>query len=335
MAPSIAVSPRSVLILWIGRLGDFIVSTPVLEALRKKFPEARLTLLTGPRAAPLARLDPNVNEVLVLQGFHRPFDNLALAARVASGFDLAVDLNPSASRSSAFLLLLSRASVRVSFEKPWARRLATHTLPHDPDREHFMDRYGRLAEAFGAPFQPRLRVYPRPEDFAAADLTLRSLRLDPARPWVGIHAGNFAKFDHRWPEENFRALTLRLLERRDLQLLYLAGPGEEAPLARLLAGLPPLKALSPQPLPVSAAALARLDLLIGSCSGPIHLAAAVGTPTFSFNSRYTLSCWQPRGHIGVASEAWGSCRDISVDQAWEKLQPLLSGLKPSRRAAGS
>lgn len=317
-------NPRSILLLWIGRIGDFVVSTPFIRALRRRFPKARITMVTSPAPAQLAGLDPNLDEVWTLYSLERPLRNLSVAAKVVSGFDLAVDLNPSYSRLSGLLTRLSRAPVRVSFEKRLQDRFYTHSVPHDPDKEHFLDRYRRLADFFGAEFDERIEVYPRSEHFAWADSFFKELGLNPSKLWVGIHPGNFKKFHHRWPEEKFQALTLKLLERKDLEILYLAGPGEEAQISKLLLRFPSVKTIPPKPLPIWAAVFAGLDLLIGGSSGPVHLAAAVGTPTFSFNSQYTLSCWQPRGdHYGIASQSWGSCRDISVEEAWKALQEIL------------
>lgn len=325
-------SPRSILLVWIGRIGDYVVSTPFIRALRRRFPGARITMVTAPAPAQLAELDPNLDEVRVLHSAMHPLRNLSLAVKVFSGFDLAVDLNAAYSRSSGFFTRLSRAPVRVSFEKKLQSRFYTHAVAHDPLNEHFLDKYRRLAGFFGAEFEDTMRVYPGRDHFDRADSLLSALGLDPSKIWVGVHPGNFKKFDHRWPEEKFRALTLKLLERKDVEIVYLAGPGEEEPVSRLLSGLGPVKALPSQPLPVSAAVLARLDLLIGSCSGPIHLAAAAGTSTFSFNSRYTLTCWQPRGaHYGVASRSWGSCRDIPVEEAWKALEPVLDGVRLESR----
>ncbi len=327
MPPTLS-EPRRVLILLLGRIGDFIVATPAIKSLRDRFPGARLVLATGSRAASLARLDPNLDEVLEIKSPLHPLSNLAAVLRVAAGFDLAVDLNPSFSRSASGLLLLSRAPVRVSFEKRHARRLYTTVLPHDPEREHFMDRYARLAAALGAPFEPRLRVYPRPEHVAAAERDLAELGLEPGRPLVAVHPGNFKKLEHRWPEEKFRALTERILALKGPQLVYLAGPGEAEAVEKIITGLG-VKLQPPQPLPVAAAFLARLDLLVCTSSGPLHLAAAVGCPTFSFESRYDELCWRPRGplHDGIVGGP-SSCRDIEVDAAWAAPAPKLSALTP-------
>src|SRR5262249_26131988 len=130
----------------------------------------------------------------------------------------------------------------------------------------------------------------------------------------------------RWPEEKFVELTNRLLELKGIQLFYMAGPGEEEPVAAIVAKLKhPVPIFPPMPVGVTAAVLSLMNLLIVNATGTTHLAVAVGTPTFSFLSRYTKTVWMPRKgpHHSVVSDSWSTCRDISVESAWKELEKVL------------
>jgi heptosyltransferase-2 len=321
------MEPKSILLLCIGRLGDYIVATPAIRSIRKRFPKARIVLVVGPRAEALAGLDANVDAVWSLAGLARALQNIALALRVVSGFDCAIDLNPAFSRSAAILTLLSRARQRISFIKRGSSILYTQALPQDPDREHFIDRYRQLAKTLGADFEEKMEVSPLPQDSARAEKILTVLGLAPKRPRIGIHPGDFKKFDNRWPEEKFKKLAQKIIALGGLDLIFIAGPGEETAVKSIVSSLPQVHYLPPQPLPVAAAVLSRLDFLICNNSGTLQLAAAVGTPTFSFDSQYNLLCWRPRGpHGGIESPQWDGCRDISVEDAWNALKPQLEKL---------
>ncbi|MFH1619431.1 MAG: glycosyltransferase family 9 protein [bacterium] len=311
-----------ILLLWIGRLGDFIVATPLINAIRRRFPAAKISLLTAAKAAPLARLDPNIDEVLLLEGAQKFYLNLPHLFMAARCFDLAVDLNPSYSRASLFTILLSMAPVRVSFkkQKPVPAGAYTHLLDHDPDHEHFLDRYGRMAEFFGADYAPVMKVYPLKDHFEAAVSVLENLHPAPGTKIIGIHPGDFKKYDNRWPEDNFVEFTKKLLALRGVMPVYFIGPGEEKKiisgiLNRLPHGIP---YIMPQPAGVAAALLGRIDWLVCNNSGMLQLAAAMGTNTFSFDSRYNFKCWRPRGNnYGIESRQWNSCRDIGIEEAFE------------------
>jgi ADP-heptose:LPS heptosyltransferase len=320
-----SLEPKEILLVWIGRLGDFIASTPFLEAARKRWPRSRITMLTGQKGVEAASLDPHVDDRWAIAPWYDAPANLPLWRRLAThGFELAIDLNPSYSRDSGLLTRLSRAPVRVSFDKRRAKLFYTDTIPNDPEKDNIILGYGRLAEAFGAPFQAQPRLRWTPEQDAAGRELLRRTGADPKTAWLAVHPGNFKKVQNRWPEAKFIELTQRLA-RPGLTIFYVAGPGEEQPVKKILESLPGALYLPPAPTGVSAAALARMDLLVANSTGTMHIAVAAGTPTFTLFSKYTSIVWSaPEGpHTGVVGPEWQDCRAIAVDDAYRALLPLV------------
>lgn len=323
--------------LWIGRLGDFLIATPFLQSLRERFPKARLTVVVGERGREAAELCPGVDEILTLHKLGSPLGNLRLAAGLLRGrYDLLVDLNSAFSRASTAVAWLARAKVKLSFERGAGDGVFTHTVAAPAETEHMLDRYARLAEAIGAPYRPRLRArVPEPEGSAGREAVKRLRESAPAgAKLVLVHPGNFKKIENRWPEEKFVELTDRLAARGGCAVGYLAGPGEEEPVANIVARLRSrVPVLGPMSLGALAGALAEADLLIVNATGTAHLAAALDVPTFTFLSRYTKTVWMPREgpHHGVVSASWESCREIGVDEAWAALVAALDGL-PRRLA---
>ncbi|MBI5623948.1 MAG: glycosyltransferase family 9 protein [Elusimicrobia bacterium] len=331
-APAPSAQVRSAAALWLGRVGDLIISTPVLRSLRRAHPGARILLVVGERCADTARLIPFVDEVAVHGGLARPLATARLAASLLGRrWDLLIDLNPSFSRTSAALAFLARATEKLSLRKGRLDAAFTRQVAPAGESEHMLDRYRRLASAFGGVFEDRTELVLRPEHEKAAGWLLMEAGVLPDKRNVLIHPGNFKKYDHRWPEEKFAALTRRLLKEPDVRPVFLAGPGEEARVREILAltgAAVPL--VAPGPIGVTAAVLARFDLAVVNCTGTMHLAAAVGTPTFGFYSGYADKVWRPRGpaHTGLVAAAWDSCRSVSVDDAFTALRTVLDGLRP-------
>lgn len=325
---------KRVVLLWIGRLGDVLVATPLMAAVRKRFPKAKVALVTGDRGEGAARLCPDVDEVLVLRRFHRPLKNMSLAVRLrGEEADLLVDLNSAFSRAAWTLAALARARVKLAFRRGRGDRTFTRLVDAADEREHMLDRYARLAAALEAPYEPKLKVRITDEDRAAAETALRGLDPPSGRTLVGLFPGNFKKLENRWPEEKFAALAGRLAKRGDMSLFFLAGPGEEEPVRDIAARLdPPAPVLGPLPLGATAALLSRIGLLVTNATGTSHLAASVGTPSFWFLSRYTRTVWFPRQgpHFHVTSDSWESCRETTVDRAYAELDKALGTLAKSR-----
>ncbi|MBI4677777.1 MAG: glycosyltransferase family 9 protein [Elusimicrobia bacterium] len=338
LGPDAAVSGpakqvQNVAALWIGRVGDLIVSTPLLRSLRRAFPDARILLVTSEPCADTAGLIPFVDEVAVLRGFYRPMAAARLAAALLGrSWDLLVDLNPSFSKTSAALAALARARVRLSFKKGRLDRAFTRQVEAPGLAEHMLDRYRRLAAAFGGEFDERTELSLTSAHEKAAGWLLIEAGILPDKLNVLIHPGNFKKFDHRWPQEKFAALTDLLLKEQDVRLVYLAGPGEEARVRGILAGLSvAVPLIGPASIGVTAAVLRPFDLCVVNATGTMHLAAAVGTPTFGFYSGYADKVWRPRGprHIGLVSRSWTSCRDITVEEAYAALRSEFARRLPA------
>ncbi len=319
--------------IWIGRLGDFLITIPFLDGLRRRFPEARITVVVAERGREAAELCAGIDEVLTLGGL----STLRVAAKLAAGrFDLLIDLNSAFSKTSVALSRLAGARVKLAFHRAKGNRPFTHTEACSDDL-HMLDRYELLARALGAPYEPEaaapLRLDRREEE-AGRDAVRRA---SGGGPVVLIHPGNFKKFENRWPEASFAALTERLLARGRLAPVYMAGPGEEAPvrlIAERISSRPPV--IGPMSLSATAGALMEADLLVVNATGTAHLGWLLSVPTFTFLSGYTAKIWMHGPsplHHQVVSNSWESCRDISVEAAWAALEPFLASLP--RRAKTS
>lgn len=315
--------------LYIGRVGDLIVATPFLRALRRRYPKARVRLIIGWRGAQVPPLIPFIDEAVVLS---KPLDlraHLRLARALWGREDLLVDLNSSFSKTSTLLARIVRAPVKLAFDKGRGPNPFTQSVPAPAEKEHMWDRYGRLAAPLGAPFdpQPELRL-------PAADVEESKRLLGPLASESGfkllIHPGNFDRFSFRWPEDKFAALTDRLLDDPTLHLYFMGGPGEHDKVAAITARLKkPVPILPPGRLGVTGAMLKRMDLFVCNITGTTHLAAALGVPTFGFYAGYTQAVWRPRGarHGGTVCAQWESCRETTVDEAFTALQDHIVRLR--------
>jgi ADP-heptose:LPS heptosyltransferase len=324
---------RRITCLYVGRIGDVIVATPFLRALRARFPKARIRLIVGGRAAGVLPLIPFVDETAVLDKAWRVGSHLKLAwALLSEPCDLLVDLNASFSKTSTGLTRAARARLRLSFDKGRGPKVFNRTVPAPAEREHMSERFARLAEALGAPYGPDLELKVPPDADAEAERLLAGV---PG--WGGgafkvlIHPGNVTRPPAFWAPEKLTELCARLQKDPTLRLFFLAGPGERDVVSRIAQGLPaPAPILPAAPLPVVGGMVKRMNLLVGSLTSTTHLAAALGVPTFAFYEGYTQTVWRPRGarHGGTVSDAWSGVDSTTVDQAWSALKDHLGRLSP-------
>jgi ADP-heptose:LPS heptosyltransferase len=324
--------------LYVGRLGDVIVATPFLRALRRRFPRARVRLIVGSRAAEVLPMLPFVDEGLFLGRAGDLGAHWSLARALAfGGADLLVDLNSAYSSTSTFLARASRARLLLSFEKGKGPAVFNRTIPAPDEREHVSERFARLTEAIGAFGGPDLELRVPTYDQAEADARLASvLSRDAAAFKVLVHPGNLGRRPSLWPLDRLTELCRRLQASDPaLRLYFLAGPGEREAVASVAGSLPkPGVVLPSAALGVVGGMVRRMDLLLGSLTSTTHLAAALGVPTFAFYEGYTQTVWRPRGasHGGTVSPDWNHVQSTTVDEAWSALSEHLARLRPLGRA---
>ena len=256
--------------LYIGRVGDVIVATPFLRAMRRHYPKARIRLVVGWPSVQVLPLIPFVDEWAVLQKPERLGSHLEFAwSLLSQPCDLLVDLNSSFSKTSMLIARATRARARVAFDKGRGPGVFDQVVAAPAVTEHMYDRYARLAAALGAPYDPELELRPPPADIAQADGLLSSFMLKGERSFkVLIHPGNFDRFSFRWPEGKFAALTDRLLDDPTLRVYYMGGPGEHEKVLAIVRALKrSVPVLPPASLGVTGAMIRKMDLFVCNITG--------------------------------------------------------------------
>lgn len=291
----------------LGRIGDAITATGFLDALEAKFPAAERRLLLTEACRGLA---PLLGKWTLI----RP-------AQLLEKSQLLIDLNPAPSKSATALIALARAKEKLGFRKKRLNFPFTRQVEEPREDEPMLARYGRLAAALDAPYHPRPRLKKDDAEKAAAAEQLRALGWRPDAPSLLVHAGNFKKFDNRWPEENFVALAKAL----DVPVFFLAGPGELEPVTAIAkaCGRP---VVPPGSLARTAGVLRNMSGFLCNITGTTHLAHALDVPTFGLYSGYTNAVWRPAGAAGAVSKEWESCRSIPVETAVAGARQFLAGL---------
>jgi heptosyltransferase-2 len=287
--------PRTVAVVLPGWVGDVVMATPALRALRRHFAAARLIGVAKPYVAGVLEGADWFDHVFSDHGDLRGLASVALRLRRLR-VDLAV-LLPNSFRS-ALLAWLGGCRRRIGYARYGRTPLLTDALQPLRDRDGrltpspVVDAYNLLAERAGCPPPGhRLELRTTPADEAAADAVWRQAGLDDYREVVCLNPGAAFGAAKHWPAVYFATLARDLAVRRRCGVLVLCGPAERD-LARQLvtqARHPSVHALSDLTAParpdapglslgLSKALVRRADLLVTTDSGPRHFAAAFDRP---------------------------------------------------------
>lgn len=252
-------------------VGDVVLALPALRDLRRAFPKARLTVLARPWVSGLYGAVPEVDALLHSRG-HR-----ADVAALRDRFDIAV-LLPN-SFGTAFTAWRAGIAERWGYATDGRGFLLTRGCPvpiavRGRSQVHY---YRAMIEGLGLPTDgppdASLACPPAWSDEAAA-------LLGGEGPWIGVNPGAFYGTAKRWIPERFAAVA-DIVARRMGGRVVIVGGAAERPLGEAVAAQlrAPVRVLAGETtLAALVGVLSRLRLLLTNDSGPMHLAAALGTP---------------------------------------------------------
>ena len=306
---------RRILVVRPDNIGDVVLLTPALRALRGAAPQARIELLASPAGTAVAAMIPELDGLLTVsptwQQLTAPADAVGAAAAVRAERELLDRLTAghydvmlvftSFSQSPwpvAHLGLLAGIGTRVVASREFAGAVATHWVTPPPDTTHHVDRSLHLLASIGVPLQgrtPSLRVpaaaYAEADTLVAAALAPAAGSVGDTTPIRAVDATTrirrrFALLvpgascpSRRYPAVRFGAAAAAIAA-AGLPVLV-AGTAAEADLVGEVvqaAGSPDVRALPATGLPVFTALAARAAVALTNNSGGLHLADAVGTP---------------------------------------------------------
>lgn len=266
---------RKLLVVKLRAVGDVLLSTIVTKNLRLAFPQARFDFLTEAPSTDILKLNPFVDNTLVYR--RNTMSGLDLIRMVrGNSYDLVIDLfgNP----RSALATWLSGARYRVGYRFR-GRTYAYNILVKPRGGQVHNTQFNLDAlDAIGVEIQDRHIYFP----FSSQDETyvneFLSRGLLVGKFLVGINTGG-GWYTKRWGLERYAELADRMVEKYDAAIVLTWGPGQLPDVEKIVSMMkhepfvPP-----PTSLPQLGALLKRCALVISNDSGPMHIAAAVGTP---------------------------------------------------------
>jgi heptosyltransferase-1 len=277
-------------------LGDALFTTPALSALRTRFPNARIDVLAGTRAAAILSGHPAVDR-LILRPPHGGLGRAATLSRTLreGRYDMAVLFQ--STLSNAALAWTAGVPRRIGFSQEGSAPLLTGVVAPCRPGEHVVDAYNRLAQAAtGEPVTaPRLSIAVTPAEEEFVEALLRDREVAP--PVVGLVIGA-TRPQKRWPEDYWVRLADRLWHSAGVCSVLLGGPEETEAAQRILSeARSPLVSVVGQTTEKELAALvARLGVVVSGDSGPLHIATAMATPVvalFGSTDPGETGPWQP------------------------------------------
>lgn len=353
---------KKILVIRIDRIGDVILSTPTLRAIRKNFPYSHISILISPWTQDLLLQCPYVDEVIIYKGVFPKIQDFyfvptpkirdfcfASTSLRKRNFDLVFDLYLDYPLKSAVIAYLSGAKYRVGFNVAGRGIFFNIRVMPDKKEKHLIEHTLDIIRAIGADIDsksPEVSTTPLASEYVENFLIQNNI-LD-SDLLVGIHPGGYYP-TQRWPLERFAAVGDEVIEKYQAKVVIIGGLGEEESVEEIANKMryKPLIWVK-EPLRNSVAFIDRCNLLICNHSGTLHIATALGTPTVSTMGPHNPIRWWPWGDRNIVIRKdlpcspcnKGVCNEhrclelITLDEVMEAVEIQLEQIRGKKDVAG-
>lgn len=328
-------------------IGDLVMATPILADVRNKFPTASITAMCCRPLCDLLLKDPSIDELFCFtkssNDFSRRQDRRDVIAKIKGGkYDVGILLTNSF--SSAWWFWQGGVKRRIGRAQSLRRWLLTDPLPRvKKGAEHEVVTYKRLLGPLGISVSSTApKLYFDAEEVKTAKILLTQRGYVDGKRLVGINVGASYGSAKCWPPERFRLLALDLLQEKDLYIVFF-GDAETSKLVKeIMRGLPSraMDIAGVTNLRELGCLIQACHLLVSNDSGPMHMAAAVGTPLIALFGSTDPNATGPYGAGDSVIDKRVACspcfkrvcplkhfrcmEEIGVDEVSAKARALLS-----------
>lgn len=338
---------RRVLVVRLRSIGDTVLATPSLYALRRFLPGVQIDILLESWVAPVLEGSKLVDNVITVERGSTVSRARAARRLRAERYDVAYNLH--GGTTATLLTRSSGAKHRVGYRDYQYSRLLNHTAPPaselwGTEKTHSVEQQLALVGWTGVPVSDRPRTQLAVTEKAKQSVAerLRAARVDETKPLALIHPA--AAFDTKqWATRNFARVAEELSE-RGFNCVAIAAPNEKQVIDTLVENSEArINAFTDLSLPEVTALAARSRLFVGNDSGVAHIAAAVGAPSVVIFGSSNVAHWRPwtvapsevvreelpcqpcPGYTCAEFDAPECIRRVSVERVTAAIQRVISG----------
>jgi ADP-heptose:LPS heptosyltransferase len=332
--------PKKILVILWGALGDIIVATPALRAIRERYPDAHITHVTNSLMHQIAPEHVFADTIIALG--HTELKSIFYTGYLGfhlsrEKFDLAINLRYTSERS-ALLTWLSRARIRAGAGPVSSMWCYTEKLPYPPSHYHQLYRNTDIVTALGIiPRSLHPYVFCSDEHRAFAKQWFAENHL--SAPIVAMQPGASNAY-RAWLPERYAEIGKRIARDFGITMIITHAPHEKAAAEFVAEQIGDAAILAPATPTVGhlAALFEQCAMVICNNSGAMHVAVAIDTPVVALHGSTELEDWQPLGEkhrsvkSPVISNEWNPAEErramdaLSLETVWSAVSTRLKEL---------
>ncbi len=322
-----------ILLIRLSSLGDIVLTTPAIRAVRAHFPNAYIAMLVAKQSADVLLQNPHLNEIIQFNRSAKDKDTgeMLRIIRILRQRDFSLTFDFQCKFRTELLMYFSGANERVG-----KGRLCTIRVPKQGN-QHATESYFDLLHAAGIVAENReLEMFLSKSERTDACYVFEEAGVSEMQLKVGLFPGAGWKL-REWMPDRFASIGDKLVEKYDAQVIIFGGP-KEGELVRTVANLmqhPAIPFAGNLQIRQLAACIEKCDLFLTNDTGPMHIAAAVRTPTVALFGPGDHIRFQPLGESNTVIRHDVSCspckqftekckdnicmKQITVDEVWDSI----------------
>jgi len=266
-----------ILIIQTAFLGDVILITPLIRALKKLFPQSKIDVLVIPQMSDILLHNPHIDEILIFDKRKSKILNFVKTLSLLRKKHYNIALLPHSSMTTSVLIFFSRIKTRVGFKRWLSSLLLTQRVPFRKKIHRIKKNLDLLSPFSEAKFDIQTELFPDANDFEKAENLLSGL--DPVKKKIAFAPGS-VWHTKRWLEAYYRELAQKLVE-AGFSIVLVGSPEEKELCERIKPGSDAITIAGNATVLESAAVLKNCDLLVSNDCGALHIANAMETDVFA------------------------------------------------------
>lgn len=311
-------------------IGDIVLTTPVLHALREKYPKAHIAYLGDKKSISLLEHNPNIDELLPYD-FSKPdiVEQLKVAFQLRKRkFDVFIDLfsNP----RTAMLAWASGAPMRIGKDVRGRGKLYTHKMDDAGSLTSAIDYHYHYLKPLGVvPTYRKTEIFLTEDERREARIFLKHQDIDLSKKLVAIHPG--ATWPNKmWLSESFAGLIDLLRAKLGVEIVLSPGPDDAKLMNEILINCTGnVHVLPVLPVRQLAGILSQCNVFVSNDCGPMHIGVAVGTKTIGIFGPEPIEVWfsypEEEGHKALFRKI--ECSPCRVTKCFREGEHFMECMK--------
>jgi len=299
-------NPKKILLIRLGNLGDAILTIPTIRELERNFPKSKIHMLTSPKTVGIYTNVPYIDKLTTIDlSLNELYNQLKILRK--ENFDLVIDMENYSRVTSLFTYFLKpKFSIGFDSKGQFRARVFDKSFIYDNGDKHEVDCFFDLI----TPLNPKIKNKELEFNVKSdkyVDKLIKENNISKSDFKIIIHPSNNKDWNiKRWPEERFAELINQLIKKYNAKII-LIGTKEDKQIIDNVKKLSNSKIIDfsgKLNIFQTADLIKKSDLYIGNDTGPMHLSAAVQTPTIGIYGPVNIKKWGPYGkkHIGIKKE---------------------------------